>query len=115
MPNTDIYKNNERIQPGAEKPQPRKGRRRRSSSLTAFDETGDRRRRSKNSGMRRLLHLSRKTSNEKSFWWGFLAVAVVILLAIALWQFWYLEHATRKQTLEEGLYIPIQTSESAAE
>lgn len=115
MSDTDIYKNNERIQTGAAKPQSRKGRRRRSASLTAFDETGDRRRRSKNSGIRRLLHLSRKSSNEKSVWWGLLATVVVLLLIIAIWQFWYLEHAARKQALQEGLYVPIQTSESAAE
>ena len=114
MSDTDIYKNNESVRSEAVTPHSRKGRRRRSSSLTSFDETGDRRRRSGNSGFRRLLHLSRKSTNEKKFWWGLLTAVVVLLIAIAIWQFFYLEYTAREQERQDD-HVPIQTSGSVAE
>jgi len=107
MSQTDIYKNRERVQTTPTAPHAKKGLRRRSSSRDAFDETGNRRRRSKNSGLRRLLHLSRKEGAEKKFWWGLLIAIVVILSFIAIWQFWYLEHAALKQSRQNEMYVPI--------
>jgi hypothetical protein len=115
MSDTDIYKSHEPAQNGVVNPRSRKGRRRRSSSHSTFDETGERRRRSKNSGIRRLLHLSRKSSNEKSFWWGLLGITVAVLLVIAVWQFLYLEHVARDEAHMDEQYVPIRTSESAVE
>jgi len=88
-------------------------RRRRSSRRASLDENGNRRRRSKNSGLRRLLHLSRKTSNEKSFWWGLLIATGVILIFIAIWQFWYLERVARKQSKQNEMYIPLRDQSRA--
>lgn len=119
MSKTDIYKNREQVQLTSDDPRFRKAsRRRRSSSKRTFDEH-ERRRRKKNSGFRRLLHLSRKPDNEKNFWWGILIVFVVLLSAIAVWQFWYVEYAARRNSEKNEIYSPLQNSfpkaESAAE
>lgn len=115
MSDTDIYKSREPVhQVSSDDPRFRKGRRRRSSSRLPFDEH-DRKRRSKNSGLRRLLHLSRKSDNEKHFWWGILAVIVVLLVSIAIWQFWYMEYAARKQARQNERYELIYSIESAVE
>ncbi len=115
MADTDIYKSREPVpQVSSDDPRFRKGRRRRSSSRRSFDEQ-DRKRRSKNSGLRRLLHLSRKSDNEKRFWWGILAVTVVLLVSIAIWQFWYMEYVARKQARQDERYELIHSAESAAE
>jgi hypothetical protein len=114
MSDTDIYKNGERVQQAPTgDPRSRKGRRR-SSSCRLFDDH-NRKRRNKNSGLRRLLHLSRKSKNEKHLWWGMLVFVVVLLSAIAIWQFWYLEHVARKQLQQDELYIPIQPSGSSTQ
>ncbi len=107
MSETDIYKNREPIPQPSGDPQHRKGRRRRSSIRRPFDDN-DRRRRSKNSGLRRLLHLSRKSENETRFWWGALIVVVALLTGIALWQFLYMERVAREQARQNDLYVPVQ-------
>ena len=111
MSDTDIYKSRERSQdtPNASRP----GRRRRSSSHHSFDEK-DRRRRSKNSGLRRFLHLYRKGENEKHVWRGMLILTVVIMALIAIWQFWYLERVAREQTTQDDMYIPIREQSQEA-
>ncbi len=115
MSDSDIYKSREPVpQAASDDPRFRKGRRRRSSSLRTFDEQ-DRKRRSKNSGLRRLLHLFRKSDNEKHFWWGILAVTVVLLVSIAIWQFLYMEYVARKQARQDERYELIHSPESAAE
>jgi len=117
MSETDIYKNRERTQMASDAPHARKGRRRRSSNLSSFDET-ERRRRSKNSGFRRLLHLLRKSENERYFWKGFLVLILVLLALIGIWQFWYMEKMAREQTKENDLYVPVygeRQAESATE
>ena len=99
MSETDIYKSRETKAPPVDSAK-HSGRRRRTSSQRVFDQH-DRskgRRRSKNSGLRRLLHLSRKSENEKVFWWTVLITVIVVLTAIAIWQFWYLEYAARKKS-----------------
>ena len=88
MSDTDIYKNREAMPTGGKSP--RKKRHRRSASRRAFDDH-DRKRRSKNSGVRRFLHLARKSDNEKFFWGSMGITAVVILVLIAIWQFWISE------------------------
>ncbi len=116
MSDTDIYKNREPVQNEPGNVNSKKRHHRRSASLTAFGETGNRRRRSKNSGLRRILHLSRKSANEKHFWWSLLGITIAILLVIAIWQFWYLEDVAREQAHMDEQHVPIQTtSESATE
>ncbi|RKX47229.1 MAG: hypothetical protein DRP64_01635 [Verrucomicrobia bacterium] len=105
MSDTDIYKSRE--QSPNTSTASRSGKRRRSSSRHPFDEK-DRRRRSKNSGLRRFLHLYRKGENEKHFWRGLLVATVVIMALIAIWQFWYLERVAREQSRQGDMYIPIQ-------
>lgn len=118
MSQTDIYKKREQVQSTSDDPRFRKGRRkRRSSSLRTFDKH-DRNRRSKNSGLRRILHLSRKSENEKVIWWGLLIAIVVLLSLIGIWQFWYLDYVARKQSLENETFAPtysIPQADSAAE
>jgi len=99
MSDTDIYKNRPRLRQVQSKPK----RRRRTSSRLPFDETPHRRRRSSNSGLRRLLHLYRKPENEKRVWWGILIAAVIILIAIAIWQFVYREHVIRKNSRQKDI------------
>jgi len=111
MSDTDIYKSREQSQHTSNAS--RSGRRRRSSSHHPFDEK-DRRRRSKNSGLRRFLHLYRKGENEKHFWRGLLVAIVVIMILIAIWQFWYMEHVAREQSRQGDMYIPIQEQSQAA-
>ena len=112
MSDTDIYKNREPIkQATSADPRYRKGRRRRSASYRVFDDK-DRKRRSKNTGLRRLLHLSRKSENDKPIWIGMLVVVVVLLVGIALWQFWYIELAARRQSRANEHYVPTPSSDS---
>ena len=102
---SDIYKNQQQMPVTVTKP---KRRRRRSSSKTTFDDTGEHRRRSKNSGFRRMLHLFRKPANEKKVWRGMLIAAVVLLSIIAIWQFLYMEHVAREQSRQNEMHIPTQ-------
>lgn len=104
MSDTDIYKNREAI-PMGNKP-PKKKRRRRSTSRQAFDDR-TRKRRSKNSGMRRMLHLFRKNENEKVVWISFGVLFVVILVGIAIWQFLISEILVRDQETQDQ-YIEYQ-------
>ena len=83
MSDTDIYKNRERMPYGDKRPR-RSTRRRRSDSQRAFDDH-TRKRRSRNSGLRRLLHLYRKKESEKVIWLSVLTVAVVVLVLLAIW------------------------------
>jgi hypothetical protein len=111
MSKTDIYKNKEQVPLSSNDSRfQKKKRRRRSSSRRSFDEQ-DRRRRSKNSGFRRLLHLSRKSDNEKGFWISILVTIVSILVLTAVWQYWYLGHVASQQSLEDER---IQMEEEAA-
>jgi len=100
---SDIYKNNQRMP--SSNPPPKQ--RRRASSRRAFDDKGDRQRRSRNTGLRRMLHLIRKGENEKVFWWSMLVAFVVILVAVAVWQFVVLENRA-KQKSEESEYVKYQ-------
>ncbi len=112
MSDTDIYKNREPTQQATPAdPRYHKERRRRSSSHRVFDDK-DRKRRSKNSGLRRLLHLSRKAENDKPIWVGMLVVVVVLLIGIAIWQFWYVEIVARRRSRANEGYVPIQSVES---
>ena len=106
MSDTDIYKNRERMPYGNKRPK-RSTRRRRSDSQRAFDDHS-RKRRSKNSGLRRLLHLYRKKENEKVVWWSLLACTVIILTLVAIWQFWIRELMISSQD-EQTQYIQSQT------
>ena len=98
MSDTDIYKNREPMPYGNKRPR-RSTRRRRSDSQRAFDDHS-RKRRSKNSGLRRLLHLYRKKENEKVIWWSVLVSVVLILTVLAVWQFLIRELMIRSQNEE---------------
>lgn len=100
---SDIYKNNQQIP--ISKPKPKS--RRRSSSRRAFDDKGERQRRSRNTGLRRFLHLSRKDENEKKFWIGMLIIFVVILVAVSVWQFVILENRAKQQS-KDAEYVKYQ-------
>lgn len=95
-PNTDIYKQREPMPMSGATP-PKKNRKRRSGTRRQFDDTSHRKRRSKNSGLRRLLHLMRKSENEKLFWGSIGIATVVILVLIGIWQFWIKEILIRDQ------------------
>ncbi len=108
MSDTDIYKQREPLPASKNKPRSRTGRRRRrSSSQQVFDET-NRRRRSKNTGLRRLLHLSRKGENENFFWWGLLIGIVLLLTLVGIWQFWIQEMLIKRQTRVYEATVPVQ-------
>ena len=93
---SDIYKKREAMPFDGNK-KPPKSRKRRSSSRAVFDDDHSRKRRSKNSGLRRFLHLSRKSGNEKFFWGSIGAVLLVMLVIIAIWQFVIAEQLVRTE------------------
>lgn len=107
MSDTDIYKKREAMPIGARK-KPDKKRRRRSTHR-AFDEESTRKRRSKNSGIRRLLHLSRKSDNEKYIWSSLGIIIVVSLILAAIWQFAVVEYLVRSEEKQDE-YIQYQPS-----
>lgn len=97
MPSTDIYHVKEPAWAKAQKPDSRKRRRRRPRTET-FDETVNKdvsrthRRRSKNSGLRRFIHLMRKPEFSKKFWTIALSVFGSILLILLIWD-WFFRYA----------------------
>ena len=106
MSDTDIYKKREPMPYGNRHPKRSSRRRRSADSERAFDDHS-RKRRSKNSGLRRLLHLYRKEENEKYFWWTITVTAVVLVVGLAIWQFVIREQAIRKQDQQDD-YIRYQ-------
>ena len=96
MSDTDIYKNREQMPYSNRGPKNARKRRRSSKESRAFDDHS-RKRRSKNSGVRRWLHLYRKKDNEKVFWWVVLGGIVVIMVLLAVWQFGIREYMIRQQ------------------
>lgn len=95
MSDTDIYKNKQRLPQGKKTQKPR---RRRSASNRQFDDS-NRKRRSKNSGARRLAHLFRKSENEKAIWYTFVIAMVLMLVVIGVWQYWYLGYVADRDSL----------------
>lgn len=133
MSETDIYKQREPMPIGKKPDKKNKHRRRRSSQQRSFDDKS-RKRRSKNSGIRRFLHLSRKAENEKVIWTTFGIGMLLAIALIAIWQFFIQERLIREEESQndyleyqpniprhgEGAILerpPIQTAEeqSAAE
>jgi len=112
MSDTDIYKSREPVP--APNPTSQKPRRRRRSSRPRFDEEPVRKRRGKNSGLRRVLHLLRKAENEKYFWWGLLVVIVVLLITSGLWQYYVTQRSAQEYTQELAAGNP-EPARSAAE
>ncbi len=96
---SDIYKNREAMPVGGERPSKQRKRRRTEASVRRFDDRAHKRR-GKNSGFRRLLHLSRKSSNEKFFWGTIGVVFCVILLVVAVWQYVIIEQQVRAKEKE---------------
>ncbi|WP_372796360.1 hypothetical protein [Pontiella sp.] len=95
MSDTDIYKKREAM-PMGKTPEKKRRRRRSSSAPRAFDDK-NRKRRSKNSGIRRMLHLSRKSENERIIWISVGVIFLVLLVTVALWQFVIQERLVREQ------------------
>ena len=106
MSDTDIYKKREPMPYGSRHPKRPSRRRRSSESQRAFDDHS-RKRRSRNSGLRRILHLYRKSENEKYFWWTIGTTLAVVLLVLAVWQFVIREVQIRKQS-EQDDYLQYQ-------
>jgi hypothetical protein len=104
MSDTDIYKKREAM-PMGKTPQ-KKQRRQRSKSRRAFDDHS-KQRRSKNSGLRRFLHLARKSKNEKLIWGAVGILLVIVLVIIGIWQFVISEYLIRQQE-SESQYIEYQ-------
>lgn len=104
MADTDIYKKREAMPLG--KTPPKKSRRRRSKSRRSFDDHS-KKRRSKNTGMRRFLHLARKSENEKAIWGSMGILLAVVLVIVGIWQFVISEYLIR-QTETENQYIEHQ-------
>ena len=97
MSDTDIYKSREPMPFGGRNPKRSSRRRRRSDRpRRAFDDQ-DRKRRSRNSGLRRLLHLYRKRDNEKIFWWTVFILFMAGLIWVAVYQFVIREGEIREQ------------------
>ena len=96
MSKSDIYKNNEIFHPT--KKSNKKPRRRRSSSASdsrTFDAPKTRRR-SRNSGFRRFIHLYRRNRIQKLVW-GFIWLFLLSLIIISgLWEFWLKDRTTEK-------------------
>jgi hypothetical protein len=107
MSDTDIYKNRERMPYGDKGPR-RSSRRRRTDAQRAFDDHS-RKRRSRNSGFRRFLHLYRKKENERVFWWSVMISIIVILILLAIWQFWIREVLIRSENAQVQ-YIQYKTA-----
>jgi hypothetical protein len=100
MSDTDIYKKREPMPYGSRDPKRSSRRRRSSESQRAFDDHS-RKRRSRNSGLRRLLHLYRKSENEKYFWWTIAVTLAVVLMVLGVWQFVIREFQIRKQNEQD--------------
>lgn len=108
MSETDIYKQREPMPMGKKPDKKNKHRRRRTSPQRAFDDKS-RKRRSKNSGLRRILHLSRKSENEKVIWTVFGIGMFFIIVLIALWQFFIQEKLIREEESQND-YMEYQPS-----
>ena len=106
MSETDIYKNREPLPYGSTNPKRPHRRRHSTREHKAFDDHS-RKRRSRNSGLRRMLHLYRKKDNEKVFWWTVLGTVVLVLGLLAIWQFGVREHRIRKQEMQDD-YLHLQ-------
>ena len=94
MPSSDIYQVKE--SPWAKKEEtPPKTRRHRRRSSETFDEAVNKdvsqthRRRQKNSGFRRFLHLLKKPEFSKKFWTIVLSISGIILGALLIWDFFF--------------------------
>ncbi len=89
---SDIYEVHEspRLKQASQAPSKRRHRRRES-----FDDavTGDllaaNRRRSRNSGLRRFLHLLKKPDYSKKFWLTVLGIFVAVILVLFIWDLFF--------------------------
>ncbi|MBC8206718.1 MAG: hypothetical protein ISR85_01045 [Kiritimatiellales bacterium] len=94
MPSSDIYNVKESPWAKKEETPPEPTRRRRHSS-ESFDEAMEKdvsrtnRRRRKNSGFRRFLHLMKKPEFSKRFWTTALSISGVILIVLLIWDFFF--------------------------
>ena len=117
MSDTDIYKNRERMPISSKNPRRYgKGRKCRSSaeSKRSFDDQSGRKRRSKNAGFRRFLHLYRKKESERIFWWVMGTILVGLLIGAGIWQFYVNPQRAKDQqrqheALRESLLTPAKT------
>ena len=94
MPSSDIYQVKE--SPWAKKEEtPSAPKRRRRRSSETFDEAVNKdvsqthRRRRKNSGFRRFLHLMKKPEFSKRFWITAVSISGVILIILLVWDVFF--------------------------
>ncbi len=94
MPSSDIYK--EKESPRADREEsPSVSQRRRRHRSESFDETvakdlsQSHRRRRKNSGFRRFLHLLKRPDFSKKFWMTVLSISGAILMALIIWDWFF--------------------------
>ena len=99
MSKTDIYNTREPLKAPTT---PSSKKRRRSESTKKFGVEQNRKRRSRNSGLRRMLHLMRKPENDIKIWVTIAVLIAVVLTGLGIWQFWYVDHQIEKQLLEQA-------------
>ena len=104
MSETNIYKRQE-LPPGKGK---KRRPKRRVPRRTRFDDHSHRKRRSKNSGLRRLLHIYRKESAQKHLWRGVVIFLLIGIVLAAIYQFWYLDKIVQKEMREKHGELPAE-------
>ena len=104
MSKTNIYKRQELPAGKRKKHRPK----RRVPRRTQFDDHSNRKRRSKNSGFRRLLHIYRKETAQKHLWRGALIFLLIGIVLAAVYQFWYLDKIVQKEMQEKHGALPAE-------
>lgn len=95
MPSSDIYNIKESPWAKAQQEEEKKSRRRRRRHTESFDDVVNKdvsrthRRRSKNSGFRRFLHLMKKPEFSKKFWTILASVFGAILIVLLVWDWFF--------------------------
>lgn len=105
MSKTDIYLSNERrdpVTPDNPKFHRRRSKRRTEKEQLTFDSPQRHKhpaskRRSKNSGPRHLRHVLKKPHVQKRLTWTIIIVTVLILVLLAIWQYWLRDRLSRDE------------------
>ena len=116
MSSTDIYKTKESpwVQEQQKKASSSQRRRRRSAGKT-FDQAvnpdlaNTHKRRSRNSGFRRLQHLLKRPDFAKRFWGTIIGVSAITLITLLVWDLFF----RYPDSVEESAETPIPTQQEA--
>ena len=112
MASSDIYGMKENPWADRTEPQPtsqktkRHGASKTFEQAVAHDMSRTHRRRSRNSGIRRFIHLMRKPEFSKKFWMILLGVSGLILLVLIIWDFFF-RYPKPKPDYSEDVYQSI--------